>query len=254
MTEPLSTELDQRFSGADAKPSVLGATLSGPSPTLASTGSRRFATILRPHVTPLIGLFIDDTFYFCTGPGEQKAKNIVDNSNCAVVTGSNTYGEGLDIVVEGNAERVVEQVRLVELAREYEAKYGAEWHFEVRDSAFHHGGRRGVGLRGHAGQGTRLREGRPARANALAVRPHQLTTTVLEARSALGSVSRLQNRRPGSGGAKARSRVAFAPAEPYCPRVLAEPGLWRVLAGLMFTAYAFTMAWRFFRRQRRRRR
>jgi hypothetical protein len=95
---------------------------------------------LRPHVTPLIGLWIDDAFYFCTGPGEQKAKNIVDNSNCAVVTGCNTYGEGLDIVVEGNAERVVEQARLDDLARAFVAKYGDDWRFEVRESAFHHDG------------------------------------------------------------------------------------------------------------------
>jgi hypothetical protein len=64
----------------------------------------------------------------------------VDNSNCAVVSGSNTYGEGLDIVVEGNAERVVEAVRLAELANQFVAKYGDDWRFEVRDSAFHHEG------------------------------------------------------------------------------------------------------------------
>jgi hypothetical protein len=36
--------------------------------------------------------------------------------------------------------------------------------------------------------------------------------------------------------------------------MLADPALWRLLAGLMFTALAFTMAWRFFRRRRPRRR
>jgi hypothetical protein len=34
----------------------------------------------------------------------------------------------------------------------------------------------------------------------------------------------------------------------------ADASLWPLLAGLMFTAYAFTMAWRFFRRRQRRRR
>jgi general stress protein 26 len=136
---PVATELDSRFSGPDAQPA------SWENARRALTDARIYwiTTVrhdLRPHVTPLIGLWIDDTFYFCTGPGEQKAKNIVENSNCAVVTGCNTYEEGVDIVVEGNAERVVEQARLADLAREYEAKYGAEWHFDVRDSAFHHGG------------------------------------------------------------------------------------------------------------------
>lgn len=139
MPTPNATELDSRFSGGDARPT----------PWLdaqrALTDARIYwlTTVrhdLRPHVTPLIGLFIDDAFYFCTGPGEQKAKNIVDNSNCAVITGCNTYGEGLDVVVEGNAERVVEAARLLELARAFETKYGSEWRFEVRDAAFHHEG------------------------------------------------------------------------------------------------------------------
>ena len=139
MIEPVATELDTRFSGSDAKATPWDQA------RRALTEARIYwiTTVrhdLRPHVTPLIGLFIDDTFYFCTGPDEQKAKNIVDNSNCAVVTGSNTYGEGLDIVVEGNADRLVEEARLQELARQFVEKYGPEWQFEVRDSAFHHTG------------------------------------------------------------------------------------------------------------------
>jgi len=105
--EPTATELDQRFSGSDAQATPWD------DARRALTDARIYwiTTVrhdLRPHVTPLIGLFLDDTFCFCTGPAEQKAKNIVDNSNCAVVTGCNTYGEGVDIVVEGHAERVVE--------------------------------------------------------------------------------------------------------------------------------------------------
>jgi hypothetical protein len=139
MTEPVSTELDSRYSASDAKPT------SWEDAQRALTEARIYwiTTVrhdLRPHVTPLIGLWVDDTFVFCTGPGEQKAKNIVDNSNCAVVTGCNTYGEGLDVVVEGNAVRIVEEARLLELSEAFETKYGSEWHFEVRDSAFHHEG------------------------------------------------------------------------------------------------------------------
>jgi nitroimidazol reductase NimA-like FMN-containing flavoprotein (pyridoxamine 5'-phosphate oxidase superfamily) len=137
--QPVATDLDSRFSAPDAVATPWDRA------QLALTEARIYwiTTVrhdLRPHVTPLIGLWSDDTFYFCTGPGEQKAKNIVDNSNCAVVSGSNTYGEGLDIVVEGNAERVVEAVRLAELADQFVSKYGDDWRFEVRDSAFHHEG------------------------------------------------------------------------------------------------------------------
>jgi hypothetical protein len=35
--------------------------------------------------------------------------------------------------------------------------------------------------------------------------------------------------------------------------MIADARFWQLLAGLMFTAYAFTMAWRFFGRRRRRR-
>jgi uncharacterized pyridoxamine 5'-phosphate oxidase family protein len=139
MPTPSATELDSRFSGPNATPTPWN------DAQRALTEARIYwlTTVrhdLRPHVTPLIGLFVDDAFYFCTGPGEQKAKNIIDNSNCAVVTGSNTYGEGLDVVVEGNAERIVEEARLLELAQAIETKYGSDWRFEVRDAAFHHEG------------------------------------------------------------------------------------------------------------------
>jgi general stress protein 26 len=139
VTAPASTELDTRFSASDASATPWD----DAQRALTDAGIYWITTVrhdLRPHVTPLIGLWIDDAFYFCTGPGEQKAKNIVDNSNCVVLTGSNTYGEGLDVVVEGNAERVVEQARLDDLAGAFVAKYGDDWRFEVRDSAFHHAG------------------------------------------------------------------------------------------------------------------
>ena len=137
--EPVATELDARFSGSNATATPWDHARRA----LADARIYWITTVrhdLRPHVTPLIGLFIDDAFYFCAGPGEQKAKNIVDNSNCAVVTGCNTYGEGLDVVVEGNAVRIVEEARLLELAGAFETKYGSDWRFEVRDSAFHHEG------------------------------------------------------------------------------------------------------------------
>ena len=139
MNAPASTELDTRFSGPDA------AATPWADGRQELTDARIYwiTTVrhdLRPHVTPLIGLWLDDRLYFCTGPGEQKAKNIVDNSNCAVVTGNNAYGRGLDVVVEGNAERVLEEARLEQLAEQFVSKYGDDWRFEVREAAFHHQG------------------------------------------------------------------------------------------------------------------
>ncbi len=94
----------------------------------------------RPHITPLIALWHNGALYFTTGPAEQKAKNLESNRHCSLTTGCNTLHEGLDLVVEGDAERVTDDARLRQLADGWEAKYGAEWHFDVRDGAFHHQG------------------------------------------------------------------------------------------------------------------
>jgi general stress protein 26 len=93
----------------------------------------------RPHVTPLISVWSDNSLYFCTGPDEQKAHNIADNPHCVLTVGTDSLHGGLDIVVEGDAVRVSDDARLAELARAWEQKYGAEWHFDVADGLFQHG-------------------------------------------------------------------------------------------------------------------
>jgi hypothetical protein len=52
--------------------------------------------------------------YFCTGPAERKAKNHAENAHCVLTTGDN-HLDGLDLVLEGTAERVADT---------YELKYG----------------------------------------------------------------------------------------------------------------------------------
>jgi general stress protein 26 len=91
----------------------------------------------RPHVTPLIGVTHDEAFHFCTGLGEQKARNLEHDARVAVTTGRNTWAQGLDVVVEGSAVRVADEAELQRLADAYEAKYGSVWHFDVRDGMFH---------------------------------------------------------------------------------------------------------------------
>ena len=90
----------------------------------------------RPHVTPLIGIWSGDAFHFATGPGEQKARNLLHSATCAITTGSNLVHSGLDVVVEGRATQVTNEADLNALAAGYLAKYG--WNFDVRDGAFYH--------------------------------------------------------------------------------------------------------------------
>jgi nitroimidazol reductase NimA-like FMN-containing flavoprotein (pyridoxamine 5'-phosphate oxidase superfamily) len=92
----------------------------------------------RPHVTPLIAVWVDDALYFCTGPDERKAMNLAKNHSCILTTGANALGEGLDVVVEGDAVNVREEATLRRVADAYVAKYGPDWTFSVRDGAFHH--------------------------------------------------------------------------------------------------------------------
>lgn len=92
----------------------------------------------RPHVTPLITVWLDDAIVFCTGPTERKALNLGVEARCAMTTGTDSLDAGIDIVVEGRAEPVVDQATLERVAEAYRDKYGQEWAFEPRDGALHH--------------------------------------------------------------------------------------------------------------------
>jgi uncharacterized pyridoxamine 5'-phosphate oxidase family protein len=62
----------------------------------------------RPNVAPLIAVWLEETLYFCTGEHERKAKNLARNPSVAVTTGCNLLGEGMDLVLEGEAVMVRE--------------------------------------------------------------------------------------------------------------------------------------------------
>jgi nitroimidazol reductase NimA-like FMN-containing flavoprotein (pyridoxamine 5'-phosphate oxidase superfamily) len=90
----------------------------------------------RPHVTPLVAVWLDGALYFCTGAEERKAKNLAHNTHCVITTGCNTIDEGLDLVVEGDAVRVSDDATLQRVADTYDSKYGPPFHFTVRDGGF----------------------------------------------------------------------------------------------------------------------
>src|SRR5580700_5248015 len=84
----------------------------------------------RPHVTPLLAIWLEGAMYFCTGPDERKAKNLSSNRHCVLTTGQSTL-EGLDLVIEGTADGVTETAELGRVASTYESKYGS--HFAEPD-------------------------------------------------------------------------------------------------------------------------
>ena len=96
----------------------------------------------RPHVTPLVTVWLDDTVHFCTGPDEQKGHNLAANRHVVVTTGCNTWDAGLDVVVEGEATRVTDAATLDRLARAWGEKWDGRWTFTAGDGGFAHEGAR----------------------------------------------------------------------------------------------------------------
>jgi general stress protein 26 len=132
-----TAELDPRFSSEGARPTAW----SEAQKHLEAAQLYWVTTVRadgRPHVTPLIAVWLDDAMHFCTGAEEQKARNLERNRHCSLTTGCNSLTEGLDLVIEGDAVRVTDNAKLREIAVAYESKYGREWHFDVQDRAFVH--------------------------------------------------------------------------------------------------------------------
>jgi len=92
----------------------------------------------RPHTTPLVGAWLADRFVFCTGPEEQKALNLSHSAGVTVTTGVNTWNDGLDVVVEGDAQRVTGLDTLTRLADEIREKYHGVWDFTPHEDGFGH--------------------------------------------------------------------------------------------------------------------
>ena len=136
MRQPLS-ELDARFSDPAAAASNWDETRG----VLEDAELFWIATVRadgRPHVTPLVAVWLDDAIYFATGVGEQKAVNLRTNQNVILTTGCNEWERGLDVVVEGEAVQVKEEKVLERLAEAWATKWDGRWHYEVHDGGFRH--------------------------------------------------------------------------------------------------------------------
>ncbi len=90
----------------------------------------------RPHVTPLPAMWLDHALHFTTGLEEQKGRNLTRNPECVLTTGSNSYEHGLDVVVEGRAERVHDRATLESLAQMWQTRL--DWPYDVNDEGFRH--------------------------------------------------------------------------------------------------------------------
>ncbi|HEY3766376.1 MAG TPA: pyridoxamine 5'-phosphate oxidase family protein [Gaiellales bacterium] len=135
MTTPV-TSLDTRFSAPDAVATSWDETRS----VLETAELFWISTVRadgRPHVTPLVAVWVDGALHFTTGPGEQKALNMTGNRHVILTTGCNGWDEGLDVVVEGDAARVTDDDTLNRLAAAWSAKWDGRWKWRVRDGCYY---------------------------------------------------------------------------------------------------------------------
>lgn len=138
MTTPVTT-LDQRFSDPDAVATEWDETRQA----LETAELSWLATVRaggRPHVAPLVAVWLDDAIHFCTGAAEQKAVNLRGNPHVTLTTGCSNWEAGLDVVVEGEAVQVTDEDALRRLAEAWTLKWDGRWQYLVGEGCFHHPG------------------------------------------------------------------------------------------------------------------
>ena len=137
MTAPV-TVLDQRYSDTEASAVGWEETLT----VLKAAELSWLATVRadgRPHVTPLVTVWVDGALYFHTGADEQKFANLRANPNVVLTTGCNRWDEGIDVVVEGSAVHVTDEKVLARVAEAFTARWDGRWQLTARDGRFYNG-------------------------------------------------------------------------------------------------------------------
>jgi general stress protein 26 len=90
----------------------------------------------RPHVTPVVAAWAEGAVWFSTGADEQKYANLRGNPHVVLTTGCNRWDGGIDVVVEGDAVQVTDDVVLSRVAAAFTAKWDGRWQWTARDGAF----------------------------------------------------------------------------------------------------------------------
>ena len=88
----------------------------------------------RPHVRPIIGMWMEGAFYFISGERTAKGRNLAREPRCSVVTGTTTL-PSLDLIVDGVASMVTDEATLRSVIEAFRTKM--EWPLEVRDGRVH---------------------------------------------------------------------------------------------------------------------
>jgi general stress protein 26 len=90
----------------------------------------------RPHVTPLVAVWLDGALHFHTGAGEQKFANLRTNPHVVLTTGCSQWDGGVDVILEGPAVPTTDRALLQRLAEAWADKWDGRWQLAVRDGGF----------------------------------------------------------------------------------------------------------------------
>lgn len=71
-----------------------------------------------PHVMPLGVIRVEGTWYFNSGPGTRKSRNLTRDPRCVISVATHPF----DLVVEGTTERVIDAAELQSVAETYAAQ------------------------------------------------------------------------------------------------------------------------------------
>ena len=135
----METRLDERFSDP-------GTEATGWAETVQALESAQISWLTtvradgRPHVTPLVAIWLDGALHFGTGETEQKYLNLTANPNVVLTTGRGSWDDALDVMVEGVARRVTGKAKLDRLAEAWLAKWDGSWRYEATEDGFRQGG------------------------------------------------------------------------------------------------------------------
>jgi hypothetical protein len=82
----------------------------------------------RPHVAGIGALWVDGKYYFTSGAGTRKSRNLAERDDCAI----SVKLPDLDLIVEGKAKKVTDEATLKQLAQRFDAQ---GWPATVKDGA-----------------------------------------------------------------------------------------------------------------------
>jgi hypothetical protein len=116
VTEPIATRNLDRYGSADLQWSRPRDLLAG---DVAHADLTFFVATVRPdgrpHSAGVGATWVDDALYFVSGPGTRKSRNLAAKPSCSV----SVRLPGIDLVLEGEAHRVIDKPTLESVAAIY---------------------------------------------------------------------------------------------------------------------------------------